>query len=213
MRKSLKILIIVLAVFLAAGIYIPTKGYFFLRSEYNYRAASLADLKWQLLDSNGSRVYHTLQQNISEVELTDGLTVRRASAQDVIEQEKVYIAYIGIPTPLGRRYQLLQADYDLMRVDIKPARQNGESAAIKTTYYFLSYKDGLLIEVISDQPFSDSNDGPLYSYEMNGEYTQFFYLMEFPGEDYILSSDSVRVTAADLRNWLEKSSLAQFLEK
>lgn len=213
MRKSLKILIIVLAVFLAAGIYIPTKGYFFLRSEYNYRAASLADLKWQLLDSNGSRIYHTLQQNISEVKLTDGLTVRRASAQDVIEQEKVYIAYIGIPTPLGRRYQLLQVDYDLMRVDIKPARQDGESAAIKTTYYFLAYKDGLLIEVISDQPFSDSNDGPLYSYEMNGEYTQFFYLMEFPGEDYILSSDSVRVTAADLRNWLEKSSLAQFLEK
>ena len=213
MKKPVKLLMIIVAILFAVSICLPLKGYYFLLSEYNYRAASLADLKWQLLDSNGSRIYHTLQQNISEVELTDGLSVRRASAQDVIEQEKVYIAYIGIPTPLGRRYQLLQVDYDLMRVDIKPARQDGESAAIKTTYYFLAYKDGLLIEVISDQPFSDSNDGLLYSYEMNGEYTQFFYLMEFPSEDYILSSDSVRVTAADLRNWLEKSSLAQFLEK
>ena len=206
MTRSTKIKLIIAAACVVTVLLVLLTGSVYLRVRYHYTPESLADMVVHYYPYSGDfSEYQYLEQNVSEVDIGHGLTVRTAKAWEIRTNKVFYLDFIGRESAFGRYYCLLEANYDAGSLSFNLNTDTGEHR--KTNFYILKLgKDAMLIQVTASSHFTDNQDSLAYEHEQNGYYYQFFYLDKLkPG--YKLSSEEKTITVKDIHDWLEQARL------
>lgn len=160
MRKVLQKILIVIAV-IAAGAALFFLWQYYpslkdLRQATNYRFASPADLYYQLHTENWPH-YTFLDQNVSEVTL-DGHQIRTMEIKT--EWGNRYIQAVAVKTTFGKYYKFFDVSYDMLHFGYS-VTNSGESSEFTRLAQLkgLQFEDGIAIQLISTERYSDSVGG------------------------------------------------------
>lgn len=189
MKRSTKNrLIIILCMLLAAvSLWLGMK-YASFRSETNYKFASVADFFHQLFARNKVD-FEFIDQNIDERAIGE---YRLRTMKVRLSDGEYVVRAVAVDSALGTYYRFPTFDFDNMLAKNAQTDANENNGA---AMYALFLDDGVLIEVLSDFPFTDNYGEPAVTIEDDGScykdyaYDQYFLIPHDLPTDYLLKCE------------------------
>ena len=189
MKRSTKNrLIIILCMLLAAvSLWLGMK-YASFRSETNYKFASVADFFHQLFARNKVD-FEFIDQNIDERAIGE---YRLRTMKVRLSDGEYVVRAVAVDSALGTYYRFPTFDFDNMLAKNAQTDANENNGA---AMYALFLDDGVLIEVLSDFPFTDNYGEPAVTIEDDGScykdyaYDQYFWISHDLPADYLITCE------------------------
>lgn len=189
MKRSTKNrLIIILCMLLAAvSLWLGMK-YASFRSETNYKFASVADFFHQLFARNKVD-FEFIDQNIDERAIGE---YRLRTMKVRLSDGEYVVRAVAVDSALGTYYRFPTFDFDNMLAKNAQTDANENNGA---AMYALFLDDGVLIEVLSDFPFTDNYGEPAVTIEDDGScykdyaYDQYFWIPHDLPADYLITCE------------------------
>ena len=184
MKKKLWFKVLVVALCLVVGAFLVRFGIACYRVYASgYRPVSVADFFYRLQDAR--RLPQFAEQSDEQYEV-GGYTLHTMQCDSVAGY--MPIRAVEVPSVFGAYYRFPEWDFDAMHI-----RQYGDD--YRADMYSLFLDDGVMIEIISDEKFTDNFGEAALTIDYrdnklgNGIYDQFFWISNELPEDYLLQCE------------------------